>query len=786
MRRLLTRNRVLVTLCAVLSLTAIYWQGRAAGGGAPGERISVGAIEAPRPENAFKAGNAPSLSEHARVTITEIRNLYRPDNMYEAGYTSGPGHPFANLGRIYTNRAWGPDNPTTQPVSPPGSPSLIPWSPYDNYIEITVTVAGAIEGQRVRWTFEDPDDPTDEQASWDYHYTWRVDPNDCVTIPSEPPMYLPVYPGTPGDNSTPRPTTLPGSRTPVPWEELTGYALSVPAGDNNAADTEILVDASGNGTSKVRFNVNGVAGDNYIVHASVVDAWGTPQNLGEDQTGIMTVWHMIYLEVGYMTGAGEIDLKWINDRFATACITLIQPWPRHSVPTTQWSARPGQPWADGDDILRQQIDYCNDGSNFTHKGPGVLFLVEALRNSPAPPANSPGPQVIWPPPTTMPTGGPIDRSDHWTFTPEMCRFYESKPPLQATIRRPTTDRFDVEVSDGVDTATGNVRIAIDGESVVVPLISGATVCGTVRISRWGTDLSDSTLAVTPHWRGPVTLPATRGASLTLLPAPTTRPGVFGSLRLFPELLWVYDNAPVLAANDWQLSQYAVDGTTLDMHWDKWYGLENPSATGTSDHPPSFLKDLMDCLEPGDVARTGTYQYQMSLQSEGDWQWGGMTMSDWDASIYHLTDNPNPRLLFTGRCIIFTQTLDSWVSPSPGDTLAARKAFLRNSTALHELGHCFGMAHNCGNWDWRNSYSTTRSACVELYANKFPLDAGDGVWQPQHPFGSARPVIPWPSPADISFSALDGGHFCAEHIEALRRAQLSEDGISRLLNWWALP
>jgi hypothetical protein len=120
--------------------------------------------------------------------------------------------------------------------------------------------------------------------------------------------------------------------------------------------------------------------------------------------------------------------------------------------------------------------------------------------------------------------------------------------------------------------------------------------------------------------------------------------------------------------------------------------------------------------------------------------------------------------FTGRCLVFTKG----ISPDYAKT-----------TAVHELAHCLGMGHICGNLDRHASASAFREwwngtgpepsplplPCVMNYEDAFILDTGD----PDAPrnFTSAREPFPWSS-------ECGGPDFCAEHLKAMRRAQLHID------------
>lgn len=91
--------------------------------------------------------------------------------------------------------------------------------------------------------------------------------------------------------------------------------------------------------------------------------------------------------------------------------------------------------------------------------------------------------------------------------------------------------------------------------------------------------------------------------------------------------------------------------------------------------------------------------------------------------------------------------------------------------VHELTHALGMAHQCGNQDWRSPAAPGgRHSCAMAYSHHWLLDS------PDKPLAQRKPR-PWTSgDGDV--------HLCAPHISAIRKAQLADDNTSlgRKLGW----
>jgi hypothetical protein len=222
-------------------------------------------------------------SLEARASWIDILGLYKPglDNRAvkppgttrnsdrQAGYYSDD-----DLGRIFTNRdlagAWAKDQQYIE-------------------LEVEVTVFPSCcprpADLKVRWSFEDPDDPTNEGGTMHPDAGRILDPND----------YNPAGNKTgavPGDND-PR-----GAATAAPRFETADPAFPLSGGATPVDQAT--------GRSKVRFHVSDVAGDNFIVRATPEGATVTTQTPTE--TGVMTVWDRVDVEYVRMASATDLPV----------------------------------------------------------------------------------------------------------------------------------------------------------------------------------------------------------------------------------------------------------------------------------------------------------------------------------------------------------------------------------------------------------------------------------------------------------------------------------------------
>jgi hypothetical protein len=295
------------------------------------------------------------LHPELKATIIEITGLYKPgvddrtvkppgttkNSGYVAGYISSD-----DKGRIFTNR--GLDGK---------------WSKDKQYIELTVhidvtpTACPLPPGTKVKWTIEDPDDPTNEPSSVHPDTGRLLDPNDYTGA---------VKTGANANDNNPR-----GKATAIAHlEEVEPkYALS---GSETLVDPATL-------RSVVRFHVSDVTADNYRVKAQGVHPDVTVSTPA--QTGIMTVWDRIEIEYVKMLSASELPVDQIAPHYDLACVQVDVSEKREvggSADMPQMDTTDALAYAACDAYSRSA------GGQFSHEGQGGwFFMASANRFMPA-------------------------------------------------------------------------------------------------------------------------------------------------------------------------------------------------------------------------------------------------------------------------------------------------------------------------------------------------------------------------------------------------------------------
>src|SRR6185295_9863636 len=232
----------------------------------------------------------------AVATFTEILGLYKPGvddrpKPVPAGTTRGAGYVKGyrsedDRGRIFINR------------KPDGS-----WAKGDQYIELTAVVEPPTvklpANAKMIWSFEDPDDPSNEGADVHPDAGKILDPNDYTGAVKTS--------ATAGDNDA----SGKGKATPKLEEIDPKYALS---------GNETLIVAATR-TTRVRFHVGDIAADNYRVKAEVKKAAPLDASFPAE-TGVMTLWNRIDLEYVKMDTALELPADQISSHYEKACIQV--------------------------------------------------------------------------------------------------------------------------------------------------------------------------------------------------------------------------------------------------------------------------------------------------------------------------------------------------------------------------------------------------------------------------------------------------------------------------------
>lgn len=227
----------------------------------------------------------------AVAIIRDIEGLYKPGvdsrALRPAGTTRASGRLVGytsedDRGRVFINRK--PDDT---------------WEKGTQYIELTVVVEPASvrlpAGAKMVWSFEDPDDPSNEAPNVHPDAGRILDPNDYSGATKTA--------AAAGDNDPN------GKKKATPrFEEIDpAYALS---------GSETLIDVATR-TTKVRFHVSDIAGDNFRITA-IVKADASLDAVLPAQTGCFTVWNRIDLEYVKMDSALELPVAQISDHYDMA------------------------------------------------------------------------------------------------------------------------------------------------------------------------------------------------------------------------------------------------------------------------------------------------------------------------------------------------------------------------------------------------------------------------------------------------------------------------------------
>jgi hypothetical protein len=303
------------------------------------------------------------------VRITEIVGLYKPgvddrdpadENKhdgttkndgttqaagYEAGYTSSD-----NGGRIFIN-------------SVPGTPPKLinaTWTKKRQYVDITVVIDPPSipipPGSKVTWSFEDPDDPSNEGPDVHVEAGRVLDPNDYDPPPA-PAVKIGANAGDNNPNS--KPHQSPG------FEQLERkYAL---------IGNDTLIDIPSR-TSRVRFNVSNIAGDNWIVKATVLPI-APITAVTPAKTGIMTAWNRIQVEYVKMGSAAELPVDQIALHYDKA-FAQVDVSEKRVVFGRKWDKQ--YMAIEDDDAYAACVDYATKAKGqFTKEGEKGWFFIAA-------------------------------------------------------------------------------------------------------------------------------------------------------------------------------------------------------------------------------------------------------------------------------------------------------------------------------------------------------------------------------------------------------------------------
>lgn len=236
------------------------------------------------------------------------------------------------------------------------------WKRDTQYIDITAVVQPATvrlpANAKMVWSFEDPDDPSNEGPDVHHEAGRLLDPNDYGGVAKTG--------AAGGDNDSSGKT-----KTAPHFAQVEAkYALS---------GNETTIDAATR-TTRVRFHVSDIAGDNFRVKAEVK---ADPMLDGTlpAETGVFTVWDRIDLEYVKMASAAELPVDQIAAHYDMACAQVDVSLKREVHGRAELSVM-----GSDNDLARVACDaYCTRaGGQFTQeKQGGWFFIVAANRVVPA-------------------------------------------------------------------------------------------------------------------------------------------------------------------------------------------------------------------------------------------------------------------------------------------------------------------------------------------------------------------------------------------------------------------
>jgi hypothetical protein len=264
-----------------------------------------------------KIGGVLVVPQGFVVDITDILGLYKinpaaapgvPGSTHVAGYFSED-----DLGRIFTNRL-----------------SDGTWQSDTQYIEVQVKISafGASTipaGGKIKWTLVDVDDPTNDSS--EFHREWGryVDQNDYdaagIPLGAHPDDNALAY--SPGNANELLLYGAAANAAPTArWAQATGGPAVSPLSGAQAQSDLTRVDAK-TATSAVRLHCPNVLGTNFVLKAALTGAPGAIP-VHDANTGVMTMWSRIDIEVVRMAGAHSVSgaLPAIPASFKPICVQM--------------------------------------------------------------------------------------------------------------------------------------------------------------------------------------------------------------------------------------------------------------------------------------------------------------------------------------------------------------------------------------------------------------------------------------------------------------------------------
>lgn len=308
----------------------------------------------------------------ASLELTAILGLYKPGHNdpedarnkttkrsgYLRGYKSDD-----NLGRIFLNHI---------PRTGPSVAWQDLWRKDTQYIELEVSVrprgARVPAGAKVIWEWEDPDDPFNESGSVRADAGAEIDPNDYSGIQGNDFSNVTKTGAAAADNTGKRDFPSANGAAAPDYEEMPPYLMTRISGTQKV-ETSIV-----NGLSKVRFHCTNVGGDNFKIKVRFKDHPGI-NNLGGDETGVMTMWKRVDVEYRKMPSATDMPVDQVPVPFESAMVQMDITEPV-SVPDKDFLSATR---ADFDSDSSRYVKAPSTGVFTNENKPGWFLLVGAQR-----------------------------------------------------------------------------------------------------------------------------------------------------------------------------------------------------------------------------------------------------------------------------------------------------------------------------------------------------------------------------------------------------------------------
>lgn len=275
-------------LGAGLYFSRLYVEGIDASSSVADQRVTV-EIDPDGPDGpaGFVVSDSVRFSV-VKASIVEVKGLYTEGGQHSADWTyKSEDH----KGRIYANRK--------EDLTPQRGGHGVE-------LKAKIVPEGLVlpSGYTMEWIVDDPDDPSDSTTGMSEEAQRTIDPNDFDAG------------GRVGNRGRDN------RGTGLDLERGEGFPVSNKRERSDAdrvlsAETPITA-----GISRVRLKASNAGGDNYIVRVGLKTA--SSQSSGEDHTGIMTLWRLVYVEYANMPNKA-VSLAELNPRFSLPCIEFIIP-----------------------------------------------------------------------------------------------------------------------------------------------------------------------------------------------------------------------------------------------------------------------------------------------------------------------------------------------------------------------------------------------------------------------------------------------------------------------------